>query len=190
MSQITMWLRKGLLIAAALCLGLAWLPLVNVSAQGLSDPGTPTPSALGQISTDRLQKAWAREQQVYNRIGQLLDRADTIIPRIQNLIDRAKAHGKDVSDLQAALDAFAAAVKQIHPIYESGKGLIASHQGFDDSGNVTDPAKALETVQDMRDKLKEIRQTVGTTLKDLRNAIQAYRQANPIPTPAVSSQGG
>ncbi len=190
MSKIAMWLRKGLLAGVAVAMSLAFLPLEGAYALVSTDPGTPTPPAASQISIERLQTVWAREQAAYNRIGRLLDRADLLIPRIQTLLDRAKANGKDVSAVQAALDAFAAAVKQVHPIYESGKGIIASHSGFDASGNVTDSAVALETVQDLHATLKEIRQTIGTTLKDLRSAIRAYRQMNSPATPTAPVQGG
>lgn len=190
MSKIAMWFRKIVMVGVVISLGLAVMPMLSVYALGSTDPATPTAPTPGQISTDRLQTAWAREQAAYDRIGNLLDRADTLIPRIQSLIDKAKANGKDISALQAALDAFSSAVKQVHPIYESSKGIIASHKGFDDAGNVTDPAAALETVKGLRDNLKEMRQTLGTTLADLRDAIQALRGANPTSTPPSNSQGG
>ncbi len=179
MSKIVMWLKKTLLIGVVASLGLSALPLASVYA--LSPNDTPTPT---QISNDKLQQIWAKEQLVYAKIGTLLDRADLMIPKIQALIDKAKQNGKDVSAVQAALDAFSNAVKQAHPIYESAKGIIASHQGFDDTGAVTDPTKALETVKDLRNKFLEIRQVIGDTGKNLRQAIKDFRAANqPTPTP-------
>jgi hypothetical protein len=108
--------------------------------------------------------------------------------KAQMLIDRAQANGKDVSALQAALDAFEAALKEAQPIYESAKGIVNSHQGFDGNGKVTDAVKAQATVNAMRGKFKEIKDAMNGTGKALRDAIRAFRAANPrqqrTPTPA------
>ncbi len=153
--------------------------------QALFPAGTPTPQVNTAVSSyPRLQQAWAREQRVYDRLGRFFDNIDQRIRHGQALIDKASAKGKDVAALQSALDAFSAAVKQARPIYDSTKGIVASHQGFDDHGNVVDPVKAFQTVLDMRSKLVEIREIVVPPAKALRQAIQEYRQANPpIATP-------
>lgn len=188
MSKIVMWSKKVLLVAMAAALGLASLPALNVYALGPSEP--PTPTAPAQIFTDRLERIWAREQAAYDRLGKFFDNVDSRISKAQELIDKAGANGKDVSALQAALDAFADAVKQARPIYESGKGVIASHQGFDSNGKVTDQTKAIETVKDLGSKLKEIRQIIFPAGKALREAIRVFREANrPATTPAPNSSG-
>lgn len=152
--------------------------------QELVPSATPAPQTTA-ASYPRLQQAWAREQTVYGRLGKFFDNIDQRIARGQALIDKASANGRDVSALQAALDAFSAAVKQARPVYESSKGLIASHQGFDDQGGVVDAAKAFQTVLEMRLKLTELRGIVLPPARALRQAIQEFRQANqPIATPA------
>ena len=115
-----------------------------------------------------------------------MGRTDELIEKVQKLIDRAKANGKDVSAVQAALDAFKVAVKEAQPIYESIKGIVNSHQGFDSNGKVTDPQKAKETVQSMHAKFKEIRDTLNGTGRALREAIRAFRQGNPRPQPVLT----
>ncbi len=166
--------RKTVLIALVAALGLASLPFVSASAAGQSDP---TPPPQGPVTTDRLERVWAHQLLVYARMG----RADQFVEKIQRLIDRAEANGKDVSAVQTALDAFEAALKQAKPIYESTGGIVNSHLGFDDNGKVTDAVKALETVTAMRGKFKEIRDIVGDAGKALREAIRAFREANPRP---------
>ncbi len=188
MSTIVMWSKKVFLVAMVAALGLASLPAVNVYALVQSDPSTPT--APTQITTDRLEQIWAKEQAAYDRLGKFFDNVDARISKAQELIDKAKANGKDVSALQAALDAFSDAVKQAKPIYESGKGVIASHQGFDSNGKVTDQTKAIDTVKDLGGKLKEIRQTIFPAAKALREAVRAFRQANhPAATSTPNSSG-
>jgi len=160
------------LVAALATLGVASLPFVSVSAQGANDPPPQ-----GQISNDKLEKAWARQLRMYGRMG----RTDEFVAKVQKLLDRAKANGKDVSAVQSALDAFKDAVKDAKPIYESMKGIINSHQGFDSNGKVTDPEKAKGTVKAMHEKFQEIKAAMNGTGKALREAIKAFREANPRP---------
>ncbi|HET9913602.1 MAG TPA: hypothetical protein VFQ13_17025 [Anaerolineales bacterium] len=172
--------KKTILFALVLALGLASLPLVSVSAAGAYDPPTPGDK---QPSTERLEQVWARQLERYERMGQRLEREDEFMARAQKLIDRARENGKDVSAVQAALDAFEAAVQKARPVYESMKGIVNSHQGFDANGKVTDPAKAQETVKSMHAKFQEIKEAMDGTGKALREAIKAFREANPRPNP-------
>ena len=171
--------KKTTLFSLVAALVVASLSFVSASAVGEYDPPAP-PSK--QFTNERLEKIWAHQLRIYDRIA----RSDELITAIQLLIDRAKANGKDVSAVQAALDAFTAAVKEAHPIYESMKGIVNSHQGFDSDGKVTDSAKALETVKTMHEKFQEIRTTLNGSGKALREAIKAYRQANPRPQPTAT----
>jgi len=185
MSMIAMWFKKSLLVAVTAALGLSALPLVGVYAQSANPPLSPTPA---QPSNDKLQKAWAREQTIYTRIGKILDNAGSLISKIQARLNDAEAKGKDVSAVQTALDAFSAAIKNVQPIYADLQSIIQSHSGFDASGNVTDPTQALQTVQNFKSDSEQIRQAgVKEAGKALREAIQAFRQANPPATPTPSS---
>ncbi len=105
------------------------------------------------------------------------------------MIDRARQDGKDVSAVQAALDAFEEALKDAHPVYESGKGIVNSHQGFDENGKVTDAEKAKETVQAMGEKLREIKDAMAGTGRALREAIRDFREANPRPENLPAPEG-
>ncbi|MDL1944804.1 hypothetical protein FBQ99_20960 [Chloroflexi bacterium CFX2] len=177
--------KKTLLIALVAALAVASLPLVGVSAAGntLTNAYDPLPPQ-GQVSNERLERVWARQLRLYEWIGNGFERSDAFVERVQKLIDRAKENGKDISALQAALDAFEAALKDAHPIYESGKGIVNSHQGFDENGKVTDPEKAKETVRAMGEKLKEIKDAMHGAGRALHEALKAFREANPRPEPA------
>jgi uncharacterized coiled-coil DUF342 family protein len=181
-----LFFKKTILFALVVALVLAAMPFVSASAMGEMDPSTPP---AGEVSNEKLEQVWARQLRTYERIGRGYDRLDQFTTRAQNLIDKAEANDKDVSDLQAALDTFEAAAKDAHPIYESIKGLVNSHQGFDENGKVTDREKARETVQAMHDKLQEMKSAMDGTAQALREAIKAFREANPRPaqTPTPSS---
>jgi hypothetical protein len=171
-------IRNTILFAIVFALGLASFSLSSVSAAGEYDPPVPEQR---QTSNERLERVWARQLRLYQRIGNGFEREDRFIARVQELVDRAEANGKDVSGVQAALDAFESAVKDARPIYESANGIVNSHQGFDENGKVTDPEKAQETVQAMREKLQEIKDTMDGMRRTLHEAIKAFRAANPRP---------
>ena len=171
--MIKMFFKKTVLLALVAALGVASLPFVSVSAQGANDPKPPT----GQISNEKLEQVWARQLKMYERMG----KTDEFVAKVQKLLDKASANGKDVSAIQSALDAFNASIKDAKPIYESMKGIINSHQGFDANGKVTDPEKAKETVKAMHEKMQAIKTVMDGTGKALRDAIKAFREANPRP---------
>jgi len=181
--------RKTVLFALIAALGVAAMPFVSASAAGdtLTNAYDPPVPLQGQISNERLERVWARQLRLYDRIGHGFERDDAFTEKVQQLIERAKENGKDVSAVQAALDAFEAALKDAHPIYESANGIVNSHQGFDSNGKVTDPAKAQETVKAMHEKLKEIKDAMNGTGKALHEAIKAFREANPRPQPTPAT---
>lgn len=166
--------KKTILLALVAALGVASLSFVSVSAAGAKDP---TPPPQGELTDERLEKIWAKQLHLYEKMG----KTEEFIGKVQQLIDRAAQNGKDVSAVQAALDAFKDAVDDAKPIYESAQAIIDSHAGFDSNGKVTDSEQAKETVRAMGEKLKEIKDAMGGTGKALRDAIHAFREANPRP---------
>lgn len=189
MSMILMWFRKAWLIAVAAALGFGSLPIANALALDPSDLTTPTLSA--QSPADHLASIWAREQDAYAKLGSFLNVSDLFITKIQGLINKTKANGRDTTAFQSALDSFANAVKQAEPIYQSAGVLVTSHQGFDENGKVVDQVQALATVIDMRNDFLEIRRLLLGPRQALRDAIKAFREANKHPvTPAPPQSGG
>lgn len=169
--------NKTLLTALVAALAVASLPLVSAAAMGAGEPSAQQ----GDVTNERLEKVWARQLQMYEKIGKGFDRKDAFIVKVQRLIDKAGENGKDVTAVQAALDAFEQSTKDAHPLYESAKGIISSHQGFDSDGKATDIDKAKETVKSMGEKLKEIKDAMSGTGRALHEAIKAFREANPRP---------
>jgi post-segregation antitoxin (ccd killing protein) len=189
MNTIVRKIIIGVLVGA---LALAGLPLTSAYAAGPADPpvpqGTPDPARVDA----RLTRAFARQNRLLDRIGKLYENAGQGFPRIQQLLDKAKAQGLDVSAVQAALDAFKKALPGARSDYDQAKALADKHDGFDAGGNVTDATAARATVQGIHDALSQFRDALGGTGKALREAIQAFRQAHPRPgpTPATTPSGG
>lgn len=189
MSMIGLWLKKTGIIAlvAVLCVGV--IPMTNSFALGSFETVTPTPPT--SQPTDRLESAWVKEKDIYNKLGSFFNNSDPFIAKVQSLIDKVKGNGKDISALQAALDAFSEAVKQAEPIYQSSGIIVSAHQGFDENGKVTDPIQALASVKDMRVKFIEIRQLLLDPKNALRDAIKTYREGNkPSVTPSPTQNSG
>ena len=189
MSTIALWFKKTWLILGIAALGLVFMPLA--SAQALVPSNPLTPPIPTQTGGDRLAQAWVKEQTIYGKLSTFFADVDQRITKLQQLINKAKTNGKDISALQTALDNFSGAVKQAEPIYQSTIGTVSSHPGFDENGNVTDHAQALATVKDLGEKFREIRQLILGPANALRDAMKAFRSANPpVATPAPNQSGG
>jgi hypothetical protein len=181
MFKLTVFLKKALLVALIAGIGLAALPAGPALAASAQDEGNPPQE---QLSDERLAEIWAREVASYERIGTLLDRVDSMIAKAEEFIARANERGIDTSVVQAALDAFATAVQGARPIYQSANGIVQSHQGFDAGGQVTDRARAIETVRELGAKLRDVKAAMAGTGQALRAAMRALREANrPSETP-------
>ena len=163
--------KKTMMVALAAALVFAALPMTSVFAQGENPPK-------GEVSNEKLEQAWARQLKMYEKIGKGFEDTDAQIAKIQARIDKAAENGKDVTALQAALDAFESALKSAKPTYNSINGIINSHQGFDANGKVTDAEKAKATVEEMRTKMQELKSAMNGTGKALREALRAFREAN------------
>ena len=171
--------KRMILVALTAALVFAAFPVTSVYAKGENPPE-------GGLTNEKLEQVWARQLRNYEKIGRGFEDTDAQIAKIQARIDKAAANGRDVKAVQAALDAFEAALKSAHPTYESMKGIINSHQGFDSNGKVTDAEKARSTVKEMGTKMRELKSEMGGTGRALREALKAFRAAN---KPADTSTG-
>ena len=167
--------KKMILAVMTAALVFAAFPVTSAFAQG------ENPAPMGEVSNEKLEKAWARQLNIYERLGNGFDGLDAQIAKFQERIDKAAAKGKNVTALQSALDAFEAASKATLPIYDSIESIVNSHAGFDADGKVTDAEQAKSTVDEMRAKLKEVKSSLDGTGKALHEAFKAFREANKPP---------
>jgi DNA repair exonuclease SbcCD ATPase subunit len=163
--------KKMILVTLTAVLVFAAFPMTSVFAQGENPPK-------GELTDEKLEQIWARQLKNYERLSKGFEDTDAQIAKFQARIDKAAENGKDVTALQAALDAFESALKSAKPTYDSMSGIVNSHQGFDASGKVTDAGLAKSTVQEMRAKMQELKSEMGGTGKALREALKAFREAN------------
>jgi hypothetical protein len=181
MLMIREYFKRRRVAAVLAAMLMVCVPVPSAHAASPQDPPPPQSTLPAGF---RLELAWNRQQTTYARLSFLFDHAEDRIGRAQSLIDRAQANGKDVSSIQSALDALSAAIKEARPAYEGCKGIVSAHQGFDANGHVTDITKAAQTVQDMGDKLRQIRGDLMGSARALRDAIRTFRMNN-APAPQV-----
>jgi hypothetical protein len=176
MSKVTALLKKALVAALILGIGLAAFPATRVFAAGLNDPSNPPGDHLKVDAL--LEKVWAREQTLYQRQDDRLAKADKFFTNVQSRIEQANQKGYDTSAIQSALDALETAVEAARPIHENAGSIIAAHAGFDANGKVTDRTQARETVKLLGQSLRDSHNTVADPFKALREAVKAFREAH------------
>jgi hypothetical protein len=185
MSTLNSILKKIMLAALVLAIGLAALPAASASAAGLQDKTNQPVNDFVSISAQdypRLERAWSRAQAAYQRQDNRLARADAFIARVQSLIDKAVTKGWDTSAVQAALNALTAVIPDVQAAHDPGAAIIASHAGFDANGLVTDRTSAVATVKALVQVLKDTHTAMNGTGQALRAAVKAFRDAH-RPTP-------
>jgi hypothetical protein len=176
--------KKSMLVAMVMALVTAALPLTSALADS---PRNPTiPPVEGERSNTRIERLWARESRGVERYGNMLDRSENVVEKTQKLIDRAKENGRNVTALQAALDAYEQAAQGADSMYEAARATVDKHAGFDADGKVTDREQAMQTLKDLGAQLKDLRGQIGLPGRALREAIRAFRNVNP---PADDSTG-
>jgi predicted nucleic acid-binding Zn-ribbon protein len=162
-------ISKLMMAALAIALVLAAIPVTNAYA---ADETPPAPTA------EKLEAAWARQLKMYERLGKAFEDSDAHIAKFQGMIDKAAEKGRDVTSLQAALDAYETALVATRPEYEALGQVFEAHSGFDSNGKVTDLEQAQATVKEVREQAQALRESMGGTFKALREAVKAFREAN------------
>ena len=166
---------KALSVVFVAALALALLPAASVSAAGPIDAPHPRRDAGNRL---RLERIFAQQKRRYDHQTEFLARAPGLIQRIQDRIDQAAARGQDVSAVQAALDAFEAALPAAQTAHDGAGTLIAEHAGFDGDGRTTKVEAAVTTVRGIHDAFAEFRRNVLPPYRALRAALRAFMAEN------------
>jgi len=140
--------KKLILAVFAAALVFAAFPAANAYAADDAPPIT------GEVPNEKLEKVWARQLQAYEKTGKAFADVDAHIAKFQERIDKAAENGKDVTALQAALDAYESALNAAQPKYAGIASIVNTHAGFDANGKVTDAEQAKSTVEQMRTKIQ------------------------------------
>ncbi len=194
------WLKTAAIAILTAALGLsalAFVPAPVFAQTSTPAPTTPQSSPADQAARrdQRLENAYSRENAWLSTQASNLQRMGQIATRAQNLIDKAKAKGIDVSELQTALNTFNSQVANAQAIHNTAAGILSAHNGFDANGKVTDASAATQTVMDARQNLRDAHLTMRQAAVDLRAAIRSFRNEHKgllkgTPTPAPTTTPG
>jgi hypothetical protein len=162
------WSKRAVLLGWVVALlTAAWLP-------GSASALEPAQDRRG----DKLERLWSHQQQVHERQARMLDGAQALIRKVEGVIQRAEANGKDTTALQAALDRFVGAVAEAERIHAQAAEIIAAHSGFDAAGQVTDVEQAKRSVEALSEKLQQFRSTLPPAFKALQAALREFQSSN------------
>lgn len=175
--RIASWLVSGALAVTAVVGSLAPLAAAPVyAAPSMEDP--PPPADDAGLREAAVKQAYQRLQGVEARTQGAIDKARTGADRVENLIDQAKARGRDTSALEAALASFRASMNSAQAKHDQGAAILARHAGFDDQGEVTDIQEAWGTVKGAGKEFRDAGKTMASALRALHAAIRDWRKAN------------
>lgn len=181
----TFWRVAGNLALAAMVLSSALF--VGVAPTLAAGDGAPPPQeGAGERGAPRLEFAYLRLQHAAEDQALHLDHAREVADFVQEWIDTLSEQGEDVSELQAALDTFEAALAESEGYNEEARAILDTHAGFDDDGKVTDREQAGETLREAGRALREARRALKDGAIKLRRAIRDWRREH-RPRPAESS---
>ncbi|HEY9153330.1 MAG TPA: hypothetical protein VIN60_10625 [Anaerolineales bacterium] len=164
--------KKGLLIAtgALVVLGSIFSVPTNVV---FAAPATPA-------SYTALMKAYKDDQNWLKTQENNLDRANTVVTQVQALITAAKSDGIGANGLSAALAVFQTQLRTAKSSHATASAVLSAHKGFDNSGNVTNPVLAAQTVKDATQSLTDAHNVLVQSSSDLLRALKLWSAYNHI----------
>jgi hypothetical protein len=158
----------GLMILAAL--GFAALLPAPAYASNIDVSATPD----GQ----RLENWYTRLKLVSDNQQARLDYSRDVAQAAQNWIDAINNSGTDATELQNAFDAFNQGVDQAQQYHDAGKAILDAHAGFDDSGNVTRPREAWDTIRETANNFRKAHVTITDATLKFREVVQTWRETH------------
>jgi hypothetical protein len=136
------------------------------------------PQARAERGYRRLERALKVEQQRLTTQDERLNRATMHAGKIDALIAKLKAKGKDTAALEQAVAAFRSGIANARVEWQAASDTLAGHGGFDASAKVDDAAQAEATLKDAHAHMQQVHEIMRGAYRDLHAAVAAYRKAN------------
>jgi len=164
--------RRGLLLAAGALVVLGSVFSVPTSEVFAASPTPASYAALTKAYQD--DQNWFKAQHV--NVG----RAENVVTQVQALITTAKSDGISTGGLEAELDVFQAQLRTAKASHATASAVLSAHKGFDNSGNVTNPVLAAQTVKDATQSLSDAHRVLVQSSSDLLTALKLWSAHNHI----------
>ena len=170
-------------LVTVFALGILFLPAQSAYAGEADAPQlivtrTPIAPLAKDAAEAALSNLFKREQNWVSQQTTHLQKSAQIAATTQQLIDAARAEGQDVSVLEAALAQFNATIAGAQADHDQAAGIIASANGFDGSGNVTDLNSARQTVEGARLALRSAHIAIAQATNDLVKVLNEWKNSH------------
>jgi hypothetical protein len=160
----------------ALILGFITLgALIALPSVTLAQEETPDHVPPGH-AVQRLERRYQQLQEVSVRGDRRLAKANQVIVRVQEWIEKLQGEGVDTGPLETALAEYRVAVARTQAYKDAGDAILLDHPGFDNEGHVTNAATAAETIQRVSESYRNGRQTLRPATQQLMQTIREFRQ--------------
>lgn len=177
--------KKLLLAGVVVLLIVSVIPVSRVFAAPVGDDPNP---GRGKDVYPRLEKAFQRVRNWYEKQGEFLAKADDTISKAETFIGKGEQRGLDTTALRSLLESFESSLPLVQAAHDRAGAIISAHNGFDANGKVTDPEIAVQTVKDAASALQEGRQAHLGKGKALAEAIRAFWKDNQPPRPTKTNE--
>jgi hypothetical protein len=144
----------------------------SASAAPVTPPKSPAKADLALSRTYKAQQKRLKLQDA--RLKRAIDYAT----KIDSLIAKLKAKGKDTTALEPAVAEFRSSMGQARAEWQAASTTLATHAGFDDAGKVSDADQARATLKDAHSHMQQTHTIAQAAYAKLRAVIAAYRKAN------------
>jgi chromosome segregation ATPase len=125
-----------------------------------------------------LSRRYKEEQQRLKLQDARLNRAAEYAAKVDSIIAKLKAKGKDTAALEQAVAAFRAGIAQARAEWQAASDTLSTHSGFDADGKVSDADQARATLKSAHEHMQSAHTIARGAYKSLHEAIVAYRKAN------------
>lgn len=139
-----------------------------------ADPGTPPAQPDAQGRNNALEKLYQRELKWLAEQKEQLTKANNLLGKAQDFIDKQKAKGKDVTLLEKALEKVKQQVAKAQTAHDEAAKILNTHAGFA-NGKVTDRAQARQTVAQAQKSLREAHRILANVTAEVRRVLNHFR---------------
>lgn len=125
---------------------------------------------------DRLESQFLRLQEVSANGDEKLAHAHEVVAAVDEWIVKLQEQGVDTAELEDALADLEIALVSSEALKAEGDAILDEHAGFDDDGNVIDPQVAGDTLEAVKAKFREAKQTLHEAGRNLKHTVKRFRR--------------
>lgn len=163
--------------------GLAIGVIVLIGGGAVPTPTLASPSETSPIATPRppanpvLERGFKQAKVLLKQQKNKLNQMNKKVTKAQNFINKQAAKGKDVSTIQAALDAFKTQLSAAQAAQNTAQQILAAKAGFNGKGKVINPEQAQQTVRNARQALDQAKNILRQAVADFDRAMKEYKHS-------------